>query len=404
MKKQTINSWLVFAFFCLMLLGIIMVYSASAFYAQHRFGDHFYFLKQHLLNLFVGLIALVVSLSVPYKKLRGLTWFLMLIAAVVLVYAAIIGKRWIFIGTLHFQAVDVAKLAIILFFADSLSRKEKYLSSFSEGLFPHLFYLLIFALLVLMQPDFSSATMLILIGLTMLFVSPVRITHLALTGVAILPLLVAAVIISPYKMRRVFSFLNPGEDLSGMGYQVHQSLVSLGRGGITGVGFAESTQKMFFLPEAHTDFIFAIIGEEWGLIGTLAIVALFGIILFQGAKIARQARDRLDFYLVVGITAHFVLYATINMMVTLRLLPATGLPMPFISYGGTALVLSCFLAGLMLNVSAQIPAEKPARRAVPQKPVARKQAAPRPRNARKNSVRPVQPRSRRPASGRGLRK
>ncbi len=374
MKKRTINTWLIFAFFALMLLGIIMVYSASAFYAQHRFGDHFYFLKQHLMNLFVGLIALVIAFSISYNKIRRYSWFFLLASGGLLLYAAIVGKRWIYIGPIHFQAVDMAKLALILFFADSISRKEKLMSSYAEGLFPHLFYLVLFALMVLMQPDFSSAAMLILIGLTMLFAAPVRLSHLGATGLGILPLLISAVIISPYKMRRVLSFLNPGDDTQGMGYQVHQSLVSLGRGGISGVGFAGSTQKMFFLPEAHTDFIFAIIGEEWGLIGTLAIVGLFGIILFQGVKIARQTSDKFYYYLIIGITAHFVYYSMINMMVTLRLMPATGLPMPFISYGGTALVLSCFLAGMMLKIASEVqikPAQKTkrsrARRPVPVK-------------------------------------
>jgi len=354
MKKRTINPWLIFAFFTLILLGIIMIYSASAFYAQHRFGDHFYFLKQHLLNLFVGLIAMLAAFSIPYKKVRGYSWFFLVASGLLLLYAAIAGKRWVYFGPIHFQAVDMAKLALILFFADSISRKEKLMSNYAEGLFPHLFYLILFALMVLMQPDFSSAAMLILIGLTMLFAAPVRLSHLGATGLGILPLLISAVIISPYKMRRVLSFLNPGDDTQGMGYQVHQSLVSLGRGGISGVGFAGSTQKMFFLPEAHTDFIFAIIGEEWGLIGTLTIIALFGIILFQGLKIARRASDKYYFYLIVGITAYFAYYAMINMMVTLRLMPATGLPLPFISYGGTALVLSCFLAGMMLKIASEV--------------------------------------------------
>ncbi|MCB0262364.1 MAG: putative peptidoglycan glycosyltransferase FtsW [Calditrichia bacterium] len=354
MKRRQLNKPLVLAFFGLMFIGIIMVYSSSPFYAEAISGDHFYFLKRHLLNLFVGLIALVTAFSLPVNKIRGYTWIPLVIAGFLLMYAAIAGTRWVNFVIIKIQAVDIAKLAIILFFADSISRKEKIMSQFSEGLFPHLFHLALFSLLVLMQPDFSSASMLLLIGLTILFVSPVKLSHLALTGLAAVPVLIVAVVTSPYKMRRVISFLNPNADTQGIGYQVHQSLISLGKGGASGVGFANSTQKMFFLPEAHTDFIFSIIGEEWGFIGTLIVAGLFSVILYQGIKMALHAQDSFHKYLIVGITAHFVFYGMINMMVTLSIMPATGLPMPFVSYGGTALVLSCFFAGLMLNIAGEI--------------------------------------------------
>lgn len=354
MNKPKIDGWLISAFFILMLLGIIMVYSSSAFYAQHYFNDHFYFLKRHLFQLFLGLFAMAAAYSFPYERLRGYTSILVFGSLLLLIYAAFIGQsRWIYIGPAHFQVVDVAKLALILFFADSLNRKEKFLSSYSEGLFPHLFYLSMFAGLVLLQPDFSSAFMLTIIGLTMLFVAPVKISHLVLTGVAFVPPMAAAVLMSPYKMRRVLSFMNPEADIQGSGYQVAQSLVSLGQGGITGLGFAASTQKMFFLPEAHTDFIFAIIGEEWGLIGTLLVTALFVTIMVRSVLMCSKITDTFYLYLTVGVTAHLVYYAVVNMMVTLRLLPATGLPLPFISYGGTALLLSCIYAGILLKISNQ---------------------------------------------------
>lgn len=352
MNKRYLNTWLVATFFFLMLFGIIMVYSSSAFYAQHYFNDHLYFLKRHLLWLFLGLIAMAIAYSLPYKKLQGYTWFVLFAAGMILFYAAFIERsRWVQFGPIHFQAVDVAKFGIILFFADSLSRKEKFLADYSEGLFPHLVYLALFAGMVLYQPDFSSAFMLILLGLTMLFAAPVKIFHLVLTGLAFVPPLIMTIFLSPYKLKRVLAYLNPKEDIQGMGYQVYQSLVSFGHGGITGVGFAGSTQKMFFLPEAHTDFIFAIIGEEWGLIGTLLLACLFGVILVQGIKITLHTTDRFFAFLTVGVTAHFIYYAVINMMVTLHLLPATGLPLPFVSYGGTALLFSCVYAGMLLRMS-----------------------------------------------------
>ena len=207
MKKLRINIWLVIVFFTLMLIGIIMIYSSSAFYAQKYFDDHFYFLKRHLFQLFIGLIVMAVAYSFPYKKLSGHTWIFLLISLLILFYAAFINRgRWVHIGPIHFQAVDVAKFSIILFFADSLSRKEKMLSRYSEGYLIHLFYLMIFAFLVLRQPDFSSAGLLMLIGLTLLFAAPVKVSLLALTGFALFPLMAMAVVVSPYKMKRLTSF------------------------------------------------------------------------------------------------------------------------------------------------------------------------------------------------------
>ncbi|RMF58496.1 MAG: cell division protein FtsW [Calditrichaeota bacterium] len=365
MKKSSVDPYLLISFFVLMLIGIIMVYSASAFYARQYWGNNLFFLKRHLMWLFLGLIAMGMAYSFPFEKLKGYSAIPLFLGLAILFYAGIITRqRWVYWGPIHFQAVDVAKFTLILFFADSLSRKEKFLHRYADGLFPHLFYLMLMAALVLAQPDFSSAFMLILIGIIMLYVAPVRVQHLVFTGLAFVPPLIGVVLLSPYKLQRVVSFLNPEKDLKGAGYQVFQSLVSFGSGGITGVGFARSTQKMFYLPEAHTDFIFAIIGEELGLIGTLFVIGLFVVITVRGISIALRTTDRFTMYLTVGITSHFALYALINMMVTLRLAPATGLPLPFISYGGTALLFSCVYAGMLLRFSRET-GKKPVRSGSP---------------------------------------
>ncbi len=359
-KNNEIDFWLASCFFILIMIGIIMIYSSSAFYARKLTGDHQYFLKKHLLWVFIGLGTMWGAYAFPYKKLQKKTFLLMLASLAVLGYLAFVHRgRWIQFGPFHLQGVDVARFSLIFFFADSLSRKENLMSNFSEGLFPHLVYITLFAGLVVIQPDFSSAVMLVVILITMLFMSPVKVWQLALP-LLFLGLLGALVVaISPYKLSRWLTFLHPSADLSGMGYQTYQSLVSFGSGGLNGVGFAESQQKLFFLPEAHTDFIFSIIGEELGLKGTLLIVALFLVIMIRGIRIARRVEDRFTFYLTIGITAHFVWYALINMMVTLSLVPPTGLPLPFISYGGTALVFSCIYAGLLLRISGEID-EQPA--------------------------------------------
>ena len=340
-----------------------MVYSSSAFYAEEYFGDHLYFLKRHLAYLFLGLIGMGIAYSFPIRKLQGFTWLPVAMSGAMLLYLAFVEQgRWMHIGPIHFQGVDVARFCLILFFADSLARKEKMLVNFNEGLFPHLCYLIVFAGLVLKQPDFSSSFLLALTLLTMLFVAPVKLPQLALTGFSFVPLLILAVIFSPYKLQRVLTFMNPEADIQGAGYQIYQSMVSFGSGGITGVGYARSTQKMFFLPEAHTDFVFAIIGEELGLIGTMLVVGIFGVILVRGIRAARRSVEPFIYYLTIGITAHFVLYAIVNMMVTLHLLPATGLPLPFVSYGGTALLFSCIYAGILLKIANETANGKPPRK------------------------------------------
>lgn len=353
-EKQYPDMALVISVFLLIFIGIIMVYSASGYYAERVYNDSQFFLKKHVMWLFLGLLGMGIAYRIPYKKLQRLSPFLLLVSLIILVDLAFFHKgRWMYLGPVHFQGVDVARFALIFFLADSLSRKENILQSYSEGLFPHLFYIGLFGFLVVRQPDFSSAFLLVLTGLTLLFVAPIKMRHLTATAFAFLPLALLVIAVSPYKVDRIKAFLEPEKDLAGKGYQIYQSLISLGSGGISGVGFAQSKQKLFFLPEAHTDFIFSIVGEEWGLVGTLLIVSLFGVIMFRGIKIARHASDRFTFYLTVGLTSHFVYFALAHMMVTLHLLPPTGLPLPFVSYGGTSLFFSCVAAGLLLKISSE---------------------------------------------------
>lgn len=361
-NRRSMDIWLFIAFFLLILLGIIMIYSASAYYAEGYFGDNFFFIKKHLVWLFIGLIAMALAYNFPYRRLSGRTGLLLIFALGIMVYLALIKKsRWFIFGPIHFQGIDVAKFALIFFFADSLSRKERDLQDYSKGFFPHFLYLFIFGLLTVLQPDFSSTLMMFTIGFTMLFVSPGKIKHLLATGLGLIPFLILAIWLNPYMRDRLIAHKDFEANIMDKAYQVNQSLISLGSGGIAGVGYAESKQKMFFLPEAHTDFIFSIIGEEWGLIGTTFVVLLFFIILFRGVKIARNSFDRFSFYLTVGITTHFVIYAMTHMMVTLRLVPPTGLPLPFISYGGTFMLFSCIYAGLLLNLSNQAFSERSVR-------------------------------------------
>ncbi|RMG61746.1 MAG: putative lipid II flippase FtsW [Calditrichaeota bacterium] len=351
-EEKLLDLWLVGAVSLLLVWGIIMVYSASAFYADRAFGDHMHFLKRHLMWLFVGISVMGIAYRLPLDRLAQFSRPLLGMAFLLLVYLAFVHRgRWLHLGPVNLQGVDLAKFALIVYFADSLARREADLPSFSRGLLPHLMVLAVMGFLVWRQPDFSSAAMLVLIGGVMLLVSPVRLQHLLGTGLVMALLAATAVLSLPYQRARLMAFLHPDGDPQGKLYQIYQSLIALGSGGIGGVGFAQGHQKQFFLPEAHTDFIFAIIGEEWGLVGTVLILSLFFVIMIRGLSIARKASGRFEFYLTAGITAHLVLYALVNMMVNLGLLPPTGLPLPFISYGGSAMVFSCVYVGLLLNLN-----------------------------------------------------
>ena len=352
MKENQIDRWIFYTVLGLMAFGIIMVYSASAFYADKFRSDHLYYLKRQLLWVFLGIILILVAYKFPYEKLQKKTWIFIFISLLLLMYLNVRrGGRWIPLGFLNIQVSDIARLSLIIFLADSLSRKEQYLDSFKEGFIPHLFYILLFAFLIVIQPDFSSAFMLVLIGLSILFISPIPVRYFVYSFLLIMPAAALVIKISAYKFERIIAFLHPEQDVLGKGYQILQSLISLGAGGITGVGFAQSNQKLFFLPEAHTDFIYSIIGEEWGLLGTIFVLGLFLILMMRGLALTRKAPDKFTRYLAFGLTANLVFYALINMMVATHLAPPTGLPLPFISYGGSSMLISSLCVGLLLNIS-----------------------------------------------------
>ena len=352
MSKTQLDRWIFYTTLGLIAFGIIMVYSASAFYADKFQNDHLYYLKKQLLWVFMGIVLILITYKLPYERLQGWCWLFIVISIFLLGYLlATQYTRWIPLGFFHIQVTDIARMSLIFFFADSLSRKEKYLRSFKEGFVPHVFYIVLLAGLITAQPDFSSAFMIVIIGMSILFISAIPKRYFFLTFIGITAVASLIIKFSAYKFDRLEAFLHPEKDVLGKGYQIIQSLISLGAGGITGVGFAQSNQKLFFLPEAHTDFIFSIIGEEWGLIGTIFILSLFFILLWRGFTLTRNAADKFSSYLAFGLTINLVLYALINMMVSSHLAPPTGLPLPFISYGGSSMLTSCICIGLLLNIS-----------------------------------------------------
>jgi cell division protein FtsW len=261
-------------------------------------------------------------------------------------------RRWVHLGPLNFQPSELAKPALILYLAWSLSRKQDRMADFKAGFLGPVLIAGIPIGLILLQPDFGTAVSLALVVCLMLFVAGARVSYLMGAGLLALPVVYHLVASTPYRMRRIMAFLDPWSTRHAAGYQVAESLISIGSGGLAGVGLGDGRQKLFFLPEAHTDFIYSIIGEELGLIGTVLIIALFALLVWRGLKAAYAAEDAFGAYLALGLTAILGLQASLNMAVAMGLLPTKGLTLPFISYGGTSLVLSLTAAGILLAVSA----------------------------------------------------
>ncbi len=345
---------LLIALVILLFIGLVMVYSSSVFYAQNAKNDQFFYFKRHFVAFVLGLIMVMVFSNISINLIKKLAPVALIFGFFLAAYQGLVVRsRWFFLGPLHFQAVDVVRLILTIYVPYYIIRSYDQLKHFSEGFFPILMVIVTFSGLTVLQRDFSSGMALFLIGMTILLAAPTRLTHVLAVGGTLSMLALGGIVLAGYNISRLEVFMDPGKDPLGKGWQIIHSLTSLGRGGITGVGFAQSREKMFYLPEAHTDFIFSIIGEEWGLIGTLLIVGLFFLILVRGIRIARRLSDPYAYFLTIGILANFMWYAIMNMMVTLQLLPPTGLPLPFISYGGTALLINMSMAGLLLNLSRQ---------------------------------------------------
>jgi cell division protein FtsW len=336
-----------------------MIYSASSVYAYEKYGDSAYFLKRQFIFISIGLIFSIWFMSFDYAKIRRFIkpflWIsiLLLLAVFIPGVGRVAGgaRRWIHFGLFSFQPSEFAKLALVFYSADVLSRKQTEIGSFIHGFLPLLIILSFCVLLILIEPDLGTAVALACLIIIISYVAGVNIKQLFLTMLPGLLVFITMIIIKPYRIKRVTAFLNPWQDPRGAGFQIIQSFIALGSGGIFGVGLAHSKQKLFYLPEAHTDFIFSIIGEELGLIGTLGILFLFGIFIWLGSKIAYSARDLFGQFLAFGLVTMIALQVIINIAAVTGSIPTKGLPLPFISYGGTSLVYNMASVGLLLNIA-----------------------------------------------------
>ncbi|MBO8168067.1 MAG: stage V sporulation protein E [Thermoanaerobacteraceae bacterium] len=357
-KKQKSPDFLIFFTTILLLsIGIIMVFSASAYSSYLTYGDAYYYLKKQLLWALLGVIAMIVTMNIDYRRLKRYVGVIFLISLILLVLVLVVGqvshgsRRWIGLGMIGFQPSEVMKLAIVMYMAKSLSQYGKRIQDFRQGLLPHLLILAVVCLLILAQPDLGTAVAIAGTVYFLLLVSGARYSHLgvlALLGIALVGL---AIWLEPYRMERFTAFLFPFKNPSDSGWQIIQSLLALGSGGFFGMGLGRSRQKLFYLPERHTDFIFAILGEELGFIGAFIVLLLFFIFIWRGFRIAVTVKDNYGSLLVAGITLMVTLQAVINIGVVTGSLPVTGITLPFISYGGSSLLLSLVGVGMVLNVS-----------------------------------------------------
>lgn len=349
---------LLFPVLFLVGIGIVMVYSASSALALKKFGSDFYFLKKQALFSLVGIVALVMCRHFPYRLLKPLAYPILLVAIGLLCIVHIPGlgvnvggaTRWIRIFGFSFQPSEFARLALVIYIAYSMSRKIDEIHDFYIGFLPHLIVLGIFTALIIIQPDFGAIVILGAITWIMLFVGGVRVIHLGGVLLFLFPFIYLFMVNAAYRTRRLMSFMDPWQYSTDAGYQTVHSLMAFGSGGIWGTGIGKGVQKLFYLPEPHTDFIFSVIGEELGLVGVMVILLLYAIILYRGISIARNARDEFGAYIAVGITTAIGLQICINMGVALGLLPTKGLTLPFLSYGGSSLLMSMASIGILMNI------------------------------------------------------
>lgn len=343
----------------LIIFGIVMIYSASSIWAGYKFNDSFHYIKQQGLFAIVGIVLLYFISKVDYKiyfkkanLILGVCFVLLILVLIPGIGSIRNGSRsWFGIGPFGIQPSEFAKLGLIIFCSKYLSQSNKFLKSYKMGVFPILLVALVFFGLIMLQPDLGTGLVLIVSIIALLFVAGVNIKFfigafvIGVIGVIIL------VIIAPYRMDRITSFVDPWKDPLGTGFQIIQSLYAIGPGGLLGRGFSKSIQKHFYLPEPQTDFIFSIISEEFGIMGVIIVVGLFLILLYRGIKIALNCKDCFGKYLAFGMIFQIIFQTLMNLMVVIGLIPVTGVTLPFLSYGGSSLLITMISMGILLSIS-----------------------------------------------------
>jgi len=357
-KKLYPDKWLFAATVGLALFGVVMVYSASAVMAQRENGNQFYYVIKQGIWTSIGFVVMLAAMQFDYNRLRDrrIVYGLLLLTVLMLLAVFAFGRvngahRWIKFKGFSIQPSEISKLALVIFLAYFLEKHAGEERSFWRTFVPCAFITGLLAVLVIAEPDLGTALMLAVIFGVLIYTSGARLLHLGLVAAPALVGLVGLLVFVPFRMRRMIMFLDPWADPQGSGFQVVQSLIAIGSGGPNGLGFAQGKQKMMFLPFAHSDFIFAVIGEELGLIGTLTVLLIFALLLWRGIRTSLLAPDRFGMLLSLGLVTGIVAQALFNISVVLSLVPTKGIPLPFISYGGSSLVPTLAAVGILLNIS-----------------------------------------------------
>jgi cell division protein FtsW len=353
------DRWIVLTVVLLVALSIVMVFNTSYFFAGERFGDPYWVLRKHLASIALGTLGCALASRLRAGTYERLAYPALALVAVALVLVLVPGiglvrggaRRWIGLGAVNVQPSELAKMVVVLYLARSIVRKGARIETFSVGVLPHAIVVAALAGLVAREPDFGTAALLAVLLVAMLFAGGVRVHHLIVPVLPALPIAAYAIHSSPYRLRRVMVFLDPWQHPRGAGFQLVQSFLAFGSGGAFGSGLGESKSKMFYLPEAHTDFIFSVIGEELGTIGALVVVALFAVVAVRGFRVALRHPTPFGRLVAFGITVLLVAQAGVNMAVVLGLLPTKGLALPFVSYGGSAMIGALVSAGVLLALS-----------------------------------------------------
>ena len=357
--KRGLNKTLLIAVLVIAIFGLLMIYSSSSIWAEYKFNDSFKFLKAQGLFYLVGIIAMLFISKIDYnfykKKANliiGLCFLLLVLVLIPGIGTVRNGSRsWFGLGGFGIQPSEFAKIGLIIFVSKYLANNNKEIKNIKKGVLPIIGIILLFFGLIMLEPDFGTGMVIVLTLVCILFVSGVKMSFFIKIGCAGLLGIVALIIVAPYRMARIVSFLNPWSDPLGSGFQIIQSLYAIGPGGLLGMGFGNSIQKHFYLPEPQTDFIFSIISEEFGFLGVLIVCTFFFIIFYRAIKIAMSTSDLFAKYLVFGLAFGILIQAILNLCVVVGLIPVTGVTLPFLSYGGSSLLVSMASIGIILNVS-----------------------------------------------------
>jgi cell division protein FtsW len=356
------DPWIIALASLFLITGLLFVFDTTYWYSVKYFDDGYLMLLKHVLSVVLGLVGMMVLSRCRSDLLERYAQPLFVAAAVMLLLPIVPGLgscskgacRWVDLGPLNFQPAEFAKIAFVVYVAAALTRKAGHLKDWRYGIGPTLIVIAVVVGLLMLQPDFGTAVLIGALGIALMFLAGVPVWQLGVLGATGIAGIVAAVLFEPYRLRRFLCFLNPGEDPEGACYQLIQSYRAFGSGGLTGMGVGASRQKAGWLPEAHTDFVFAVIGEEAGLLGAIVILVLFGLLAYRGFRIANRHPEMFGQLLAAGVTLAIALQALINMGVVVGLLPTKGLALPFLSYGGSSMLVSLALIGILMSLSREL--------------------------------------------------